>query len=84
MMAERFRVYEDFRDGKHYACIHRNECTLCEDGRGMNPGAGTDIGRWIPSAIFEPVLSYRAAAEIAAKLGNGVVVLNCERCRPHA
>lgn len=49
-MAE-FWVYENWTHKR--ARIHRRNCGMCNDGRGMHVGATERNGRWHPAATLQ-------------------------------
>jgi len=55
-----FYVYENWQAEGHKAIVHRAQCSYCNNGRGIHPGASDRHGRW--HGPFDSVQEALAAA----------------------
>ena len=72
-------AYENWRAHGHIVKLHREDCTFCNQGRGLAGGTRKDNGRWIPLGQHETL----AAAWRVAKATTGApTIRNCKVCLP--
>ena len=68
-------VYENWVAHGHSARVHVSDCSYCNNGQGIHPGASEQHGCWLG-----PFTAMNEAIFVAEKLG--CVVSKCKRCKP--
>jgi hypothetical protein len=68
-------IYENWQAHGHRAKVHRAECSFCNSGQGLHPGAGSEHGKW-----HGPFPDAERATEAAR--ATGAEVTHCLRCKP--
>jgi hypothetical protein len=72
-----YYVYENWRAHGHTARVHRSDCGMCKEGRGIHNAAGQENGCW-----HGPFSSLEDA--VHAGRTRGAEVTYCRICTPTA
>ena len=70
-----YYVYENWQAEGHKARVHFSDCSFCNEGRGIHPGASEENGRW-----HGPFPALSEALQFARSTRGRVS--QCKKCHP--